>query len=80
MVHAASALPVLWCHGTVDREIPLSYAEDALEFLHRSIGIPRSTLKLKTYNGLAHSINDEELEDIISWVDHILGQNLEDFH
>ncbi|TFK40881.1 phospholipase carboxylesterase [Crucibulum laeve] len=66
-VHGVPTCPVLWCHGTEDADIPLSYAEDAIAFLS-ALGVPQTTLKFRTYTNLRHAINDPELEDVVHWL------------
>jgi predicted esterase len=72
-MYAASHLPILWCHGTADDEIPISYANDAITFLQECVGIPSSKLQFCSYDGLGHTIHDNELNDIVSWLQTILG-------
>ncbi|KAF8887798.1 Phospholipase/carboxylesterase/thioesterase [Infundibulicybe gibba] len=67
VAHTAPNLPILWCHGTADTEIPLTYAEEAIDFLRSRSSDPRK-LKLITYDRLGHNINDRELEDLIVWL------------
>ena len=66
-------LPILWCHGKADEEIPISYAEDATSFLHSTLHVPNSKLQFKQYDGLTHAINDSELDDLVSWLEGILA-------
>ena len=73
MLHAAPNLPILWCHGTADKEIPFSYAEDAIAFLQNSIKISPPKLQFLVYEDLGHTINDNELNDIVSWLQSTLG-------
>ncbi|KAF8230424.1 Phospholipase/carboxylesterase [Tricholoma matsutake] len=72
MMRTTSALPIMWCHGTADDVIPLSYAEDALAFLQNSVGIPSLKLKSRLYDSLGHAVQDNELNDIASWFQGIL--------
>jgi lysophospholipase-2 len=71
-MHGASHLPVLWCHGTADKEIPISYANDAVAFLRDSVRIPPSRLQFRVYDDLDHTIHDDELNDITLWLQRIL--------
>jgi predicted esterase len=73
MVHTQPNLPIFWGHGTADAEIPLVYAEEAMSFLRHALQVPICALHLHVYDGLAHSINDDELEDLASWLMHILA-------
>jgi len=68
IIHTGLHLPILWCHGTGDMEIPVSMGEDAISFLHNILGIPEEFLTYKRYEDLAHMINDAELDDLTSWL------------
>jgi len=72
-MHTASTLPVLWCHGVVDDVIPFSYGEDALAFLRDSVAIPSLNLAFRVYDDLGHTTQDNELSDVASWIQGILG-------
>lgn len=72
-MHTSPNLSVLWCHGRTDLEVPISYADDAISFLRSSVGIPNNKLHYRTYKGLAHSINDDELDDLARWLRNIFG-------
>jgi predicted esterase len=73
MIHTAPGLPILWCHGKADDEIPISYAEDAISFLHSTLRVPNSKLQFRQYDDLTHAINDNELDDLGSWLERILA-------
>lgn len=73
MIHTQPHLPIFWGHGAADAEIPLSFAQEAMSFLNYALRVPRSLLRFKIYDGLAHSINDDELDDLASWLVRILG-------
>jgi predicted esterase len=68
IIHTGLYLPILWCHGTNDMEIPVSMGEDAISFLHNILDIPEECLTYKRYEGLGHMINDAELDDLTSWL------------
>jgi len=72
MIHTASSLAVLWLHGEADIEVPISYGEDAVSFLRSQVGIPDDLVQFKSYDGLAHAINDEELNDLASWLETLV--------
>ena len=67
-MHATSSLPILWCHGTADDVIPISYAESTLAFLRESIGIPSDKLECHFYDGVGHEIHEKEVIAIASWL------------
>jgi len=73
MIYTGQYLPILWCHGANDNDIPDSYGEDAISFIRHSLYIPEQCLTYRRYEGLAHSINDAELGDLVSWLMQILG-------
>ncbi|KAK7064638.1 lysophospholipase i [Favolaschia claudopus] len=58
-------VPILWCHGNADTEIPLSVGQDAVAFLRTHI---REDVQFHTYAGLEHTINDEEVNDLLTWL------------
>ena len=68
IIHTGLYLPILWCHGTNDIEIPVSMGEDAISFLHNILDIPEECLTYKRYEGLTHMINDAELDDLAFWL------------
>jgi len=73
MIHTGLYLPILWCHGTNDIEIPDSMGEDAISFMQHTLNIPEECLTYKRYENLAHMINDAELDDLASWLIQTLG-------
>ncbi|KAJ7480168.1 phospholipase carboxylesterase [Mycena galericulata] len=64
---ASPNVPILWCHGTADEEIPLAFAESAVSFLRKHVN-STPTLQYRTYPGLGHTINDEEVDDLLAWL------------
>ncbi|KAK7029617.1 hypothetical protein VNI00_014315 [Paramarasmius palmivorus] len=71
LIHVGGTMPVLWCHGTSDTEIPWSMGAEAVEYLKS--GARRLTnVEFKTYDGLEHRICDEELADLAAWLERIL--------
>lgn len=75
MIHTRLQLPVLWCHGTCDIEIPESYGLNAMSFLLRNLQIPEQYLTYRRYDGLAHTINDQELDDVVLWLQKVVGSD-----
>ncbi|TEB21199.1 alpha/beta-hydrolase [Coprinellus micaceus] len=73
-IYRAPPFPILWCHGTNDKEIPLSYGRDAEGFIKAlskegaSSGLQAGVITFETYEGLDHSTNDTELEDVAAWL------------
>ncbi|KAJ7630494.1 phospholipase carboxylesterase [Roridomyces roridus] len=64
---ASPNVPILWCHGTADQEIPLEMGEEAVTFLCKHVNSTPS-MSFKTYPGMVHTINDEEVEDVLAWL------------
>ncbi|KAJ6569678.1 phospholipase carboxylesterase [Mycena capillaripes] len=60
-------VPILWCHGTADPQIPISMAEDAVSYLRKHV---RDKVEYNTYPGLQHTINDDEVNDLLAWLVH----------
>ncbi|KAF7340064.1 Phospholipase carboxylesterase [Mycena venus] len=58
-------VPILWCHGTADVEIPTSHAEDAVTYLRTHV---RDKVQYNTYPDLGHTINDDEVNDLLAWL------------
>ena len=73
MIHRELRLPILWCHGTNDEEVPDSMGEDAISFMRDTLHIPEGCITYRAYDGLTHTINDAELGDVASWLVKILG-------
>lgn len=63
--------PVLLCHGTYDEIVPPAESLHAKEFMEKVAG--RTSVDLKTYKGLAHSADDEEIADIIAFFEKVLN-------
>ena len=62
------SFPILWCHGTDDKEIPISYGRDAVEFIKALPGSRGNGVIVRAYSGLQHAINDAELADIAAFL------------
>lgn len=63
--------PVLLCHGTYDEVVPYQESYRTKEFLEKDAG--RTDVQLKTYEGVAHAVDDEELEDVIAFFEKVLN-------
>ncbi|KAF8640542.1 hypothetical protein AX17_000204 [Amanita inopinata Kibby_2008] len=57
-------LPIMWCHGDADPEIPMEYAEEAMRFLTETSKVGSEMLDYKQYGGLDHSIDEREVADV----------------
>ncbi|KAI5414508.1 probable carboxylesterase SOBER1-like [Lathyrus oleraceus] len=60
----AKQTPILWSHGLVDKTVLFEAGQAGPPFLEK-IGV---SCEFKAYPGLAHSINNEELQDLESWI------------
>ncbi|KAJ7071401.1 phospholipase carboxylesterase [Mycena amicta] len=66
---ASPSVPILWCHGLVDNLIPIEHAEDAVAYLEQNI---KGEIQFHKYPGLAHTINDRVVEDLLAWLKSIV--------
>ncbi|KAJ7748543.1 Phospholipase/carboxylesterase/thioesterase [Mycena maculata] len=64
---ASPNVPILWCHGTADEQIPLAVAENGVAFLRAHVNTT-PTLRFRTYAGLGHTISDDEVDDLLAWL------------
>ncbi|KAK7303366.1 hypothetical protein RJT34_14270 [Clitoria ternatea] len=60
----AKRTPILWSHGTVDSTVLFKAGQAGPPFLE-TIGVP---CEFKPYPGLGHSISNEELRYLESWI------------
>ncbi|MED6118614.1 hypothetical protein PIB30_004218 [Stylosanthes scabra] len=60
----AKRTPILWSHGIVDRTVLFEAGQAGPPFLEK-IGVG---CEFKAYPGLAHSISNEELRNLESWI------------
>ncbi|TFK76717.1 lysophospholipase I [Pluteus cervinus] len=73
LLHSELNFPILFCHGTSDIEVPLDLGRDAVGFLLNSLSGAEDHTAFKTYPGLGHTINDDELDDLVRWLQVNLG-------
>ncbi|KAF8214071.1 Phospholipase/Carboxylesterase-domain-containing protein [Mycena galopus ATCC 62051] len=79
--HAAS-IPIFWAQGDVDPLVKPKVARMSADLVIKEIGTPVSTGELKgllykTYEGVDHSTNQAELEDLKAWLKKALPPNSE---
>ncbi|KAL3820786.1 hypothetical protein ACJIZ3_006691 [Penstemon smallii] len=60
----AKKTPILWSHGMADRTVLFEAGQAGPPFLEKA-GL---SCEFKAYPGLAHSINNEELRSLESWI------------
>ncbi|KAL6332838.1 hypothetical protein AAG906_015104 [Vitis piasezkii] len=56
--------PILWLHGMADRTVLFETGQAGQHFLEQA-GV---SCEFKSYPGLGHSISNEELQDLESWI------------
>ena len=67
---ASRATPVLMLHGEDDPLVLLSYGRESAAML-RELGV--SSVAMKTYRGLPHSVSNDELEDALAFLKRVLA-------
>ncbi|KAG6845437.1 hypothetical protein H0H87_009345 [Tephrocybe sp. NHM501043] len=77
----ASSIPVFWGHGSIDALVKLQFCKSSADFLTEQLGIPRSTtigeakgLSYHMYEGMGHTTNQQELDDLRAWIKKALPQ------
>ncbi|KAJ6627952.1 lysophospholipase I [Mycena sp. CBHHK59/15] len=75
----ASSIPVFWAHGKADPLVKYQLGRVSADFLMTEIGLPAASfpgapegLDFHTYETLAHSVCEDELSDLGSWLAKIL--------
>ncbi|KAJ7689446.1 Phospholipase/carboxylesterase [Mycena rosella] len=75
----ASSVPIFWGHGTRDPLVSYKLGRACADFLLTEIGLPKAPypgapegLSFHTYQALTHSVRDDELDDLTSWLKKIL--------
>jgi predicted esterase len=71
MVYTQPSLPLFWGHGAADEEVPIEFAQEAIGFLYRTLVVPHN-LEFRVYDDMGHSINDDEIEDLLLWLVEVL--------
>lgn len=73
-------MSVFWGYGSHDALIRSDLTAASVEFLEKSIGIPRATkigqpgIRCKVYSGIGHETSMEELDDLKAFIKrHIPG-------
>ncbi|KAJ7129225.1 Phospholipase/Carboxylesterase-domain-containing protein [Mycena epipterygia] len=71
--HAAS-IPIFWGQGTADPLVKYELARSSADFVLKNIGTPVASagelkgLSFNTYDGVGHSTNQKELDDLRAWL------------
>jgi len=66
---ANAATPILLCHGDADAVVAYDFGLAASELLKNATKAP---VEFKTYRGMAHSANPEELRDVAAFLKRVL--------
>ncbi|KAG5648792.1 hypothetical protein DXG03_000141 [Asterophora parasitica] len=79
----ASSIPVFWGHGSVDPLVKFQFCKDSSEFLTSQLGIPlvpnqppneNKGLSYNIYDGMGHTTNQRELDDLKAWIKRALRE------
>ncbi|TFL05819.1 Phospholipase/carboxylesterase [Pterulicium gracile] len=67
---AVKRTPIFWGHGKADPLVKYQFAEASVKFLKEQLGVPISEdrLTFKSYEGLEHSSDPQEIADVHSWL------------
>jgi len=74
----AKTVPIFWGHGTLDPLVKFQFGRDSAEFLTSQLGIPKADesdlggLTFKAYEGVLHSTNQTELDDLRVWLTKVI--------
>lgn len=77
MIHTEPNLPIFWGHGTADEQIPLTFAQECLQFLRGTLNVSDEKLTFVRYEALAHATNEREFEDLAGWMSDRLSRSRE---
>ncbi|XP_059635057.1 uncharacterized protein LOC132277265 [Cornus florida] len=66
----AASLPIMLCHGKVDDVVPYKFGEKSSQALGSS-GF--QDVVFRSYTGLGHFTNPEEMDEVCSWLTSKLG-------
>ena len=73
-------LPIFWGHGKDDPLIRYEYGARSVEYLKSALGVPTAAsdapgkggVIFNSYEGLEHSTNMKELDDVKEWLKKVL--------
>lgn len=63
--------PILQCHGDADPVVPCEFGEMSKSVLTSFC----SKVEFKKYSGMAHSSSDQEMKDVMQWLNTVLPSN-----
>ncbi|KII95275.1 hypothetical protein PLICRDRAFT_97562 [Plicaturopsis crispa FD-325 SS-3] len=73
----ARTTPIFWGHGLVDPLVRYQFGVDSVAYLKAALGIPEAPaastgkpqgLDFRSYDGVGHSTNQKELDDLRAWL------------
>ncbi|KAI9445558.1 lysophospholipase I [Lactarius indigo] len=67
-----SHVPIFCAQGKDDTEIPMYYSEEAIQFLRNILRFHDTCLTVRQYEGLTHTVNSAEINDVVTWIQRIL--------
>jgi predicted esterase len=78
----ATQTPVFWGHGTSDPLVRYNLGTESREFLTGTIGFKLTTnsttgLEFRSYEGMAHSSCQTELDDLSAWLKRVIPKGSE---
>jgi lysophospholipase-1 len=68
------SIPIFWGHGTVDQLVLLEFSKKSVELLTTEMGVIRGKpgalggLSYHLYDGIGHTTNQKELEDLKGFI------------
>ena len=74
----ANSVPIFWGHGTEDPLIKYQIGQASADLLISQLGIPKASdselvgLDFKSYQGVGHSTNQPELDDLRAWLKRVV--------
>lgn len=77
----AKKLPIFWGHGKADPLVVYEACQQSITYLKKDVGIvdakdgETTGLWFKGYEGVPHSVCEEEVEDLGTWLKSVLPQN-----
>jgi len=78
----AKSIPIFWGHGSADPLVKYQLCKDSVDFLVNRLGISqpsssseRKGLSFKIYEGVGHTTNQEELDDLRSWIKRAIPES-----
>ena len=78
--HAAT-IPIFWGHGKLDPLVEFQLGQRSVEWLTTNLKVPLTALDgelnglaFNAYDGVGHSTNQKELDDLRGWIKKVIPQ------